>query len=945
MPQGAIRVADSHGTVRLFGRSSELTHLRDALDLVATGRSRTVMVEGEAGIGKSRLVEELLVAALLAGFDVIAGRAEELERMRPFGAIADAIATAEPSGRQTSERARSLLALIRGGTANAHQLIDGLMDVVEERALATPLVLVIEDLHWADPSTITAVRSVQRRLGYLPILLVGTHRPHPEGPELTSFLDAASRDGATTIALQPLDGDAVGELASEILGCGIGSGIVGALEMAAGNPLYVTELLRGLLDQGSITVAGDIADADLDLLPATMRLTILRRLSFLPADTIELLRFAAVLGSSFGIDELAAVTGTRVSRVVVTLASAIASKVIRERGDHLSFRHDLIHEAIYQDIPAPVRATMHVEAAKALRSLSVPAPRVAEQLLRGVQIPTPGMIELITETAASLRKLAPRVAIELYERAVELLGEQAPAQIHRKMLMPLAAVGRASDAINLAEQLLATELDPRDEILVRLTRTEIMARDGWAGLCIPELQALVDDDRFPDMWRLSARVALANLYMRQGLAEAALAPAEQVCQLAREAGNHLTLAAGLSTHACALEFMGRPAEAVRSMEESLQLDTRYKGNIHIPHAQLMLFLYQADRFDDARRVAEEGHRRYQETGDISSMVPLASIGSFMRLLEGGFDEALAEAESALELIRVGIGSKTGMLVGCTTVAQVSLRRGDLEAASRAVLRAREEIQDKGGLVPWADTADWSDSLCREATGDPEGAAETAWQGWQTATMRYSVGWRLFAPDLVRLLLATGSGDRAMTVTEDADEGARRADGIPSAGAAALRCRGLVADDPELLLAALDLYRRGPRAFERALTCEDAAGSLARHDMKADARPLFEEALAFYEQVGTVRDAARLTAAMRSAGVRRGSRAPRRRPATGWAALTPSELEVARLAAEGLMNQQIADRLFISKWTVMTHLSHIFGKLGISSRTELAGITARKLHSG
>jgi DNA-binding CsgD family transcriptional regulator len=156
----------------------------------------------------------------------------------------------------------------------------------------------------------------------------------------------------------------------------------------------------------------------------------------------------------------------------------------------------------------------------------------------------------------------------------------------------------------------------------------------------------------------------------------------------------------------------------------------------------------------------------------------------------------------------------------------------------------------------------------------------------------------------------------------------------------LRCRGLLDDDPDKLVAAVEEYRKSPRVVERAGACEDAAGSLARKGSSSAARALFEEALGLYDTLDASRDSSRVLSAMRAFGIRRGSRAPRRRPATGWDALTPTEVQVARLTVEGLTNPKIAERLFISRNTVQTHLSHIFIKLGIGSRVELAALAAK-----
>ena len=165
--------------------------------------------------------------------------------------------------------------------------------------------------------------------------------------------------------------------------------------------------------------------------------------------------------------------------------------------------------------------------------------------------------------------------------------------------------------------------------------------------------------------------------------------------------------------------------------------------------------------------------------------------------------------------------------------------------------------------------------------------------------------------------------------------------VPSLAGVALRCRGLVEDDVELLLRSVEAYRGGPRLVERAAACEDAAAALARATRTNEASALFSEALDVYDHVGAKRDAARALATMRTVRIGRKRRGARKRPDRGWESLTPSELEVVRLAAEGLTNPEIGRRLFISRRTVQTHLAHAFEKLNICSRVELAAKAARR----
>ena len=163
--------------------------------------------------------------------------------------------------------------------------------------------------------------------------------------------------------------------------------------------------------------------------------------------------------------------------------------------------------------------------------------------------------------------------------------------------------------------------------------------------------------------------------------------------------------------------------------------------------------------------------------------------------------------------------------------------------------------------------------------------------------------------------------------------------------AALRCRGLAESDTHTLAAAADAYAGASRPLELALASEDAAAAFVTQGNLGRARPLLEQAIAIYERLGAYRDLARANAVLRLAGVRRGVRGPRKRPQFGWQSLTPTERTVAALVADGLSNPQIGERLFISRRTVQTHLVHVFAKLDISSRAQLAAQVARRREAG
>ena len=333
---------------RIYGRDAEIATLVEALDLAASGRLAVVLIEGEAGIGKSRLLEEALESARGRGIQVTAGRAEELQQTRPFSVVADAFGCVRSS---PDPRRAAIARLLAGGglgerepiTVTSDQglrfrVIDAFADLAEELALSGPLVLGVDDLQWGDPSSLLTLGTLSRRLAYLPFALVGCFRLSPRVPELDRLAGALEDGGARRLTVRPLADDAVAGLVAEMVAAKPGPGLLARISGAAGNPLFVTELVGALAQEGAIETAGGRAETGELTLPPTLRLTILRRLSFLSEDTLQALRVASILGSGFSLADLATVSGRPAVDLAMVLAEAIRARVLEDDGTVLRFR-------------------------------------------------------------------------------------------------------------------------------------------------------------------------------------------------------------------------------------------------------------------------------------------------------------------------------------------------------------------------------------------------------------------------------------------------------------------------------------------------------------------------------------------------------------------------------------------------------------------------------
>jgi DNA-binding CsgD family transcriptional regulator len=353
------------------------------------------------------------------------------------------------------------------------------------------------------------------------------------------------------------------------------------------------------------------------------------------------------------------------------------------------------------------------------------------------------------------------------------------------------------------------------------------------------------------------------------------------------------------------------------------------------------FLVELDRFEEARVTLDTGRRISEEAGVRWHLPNHHAVGGAERFATGEWDDAVAELEASIALSDE-TGSRYSVVYALGVLSLISFHRGDLTRANQAAAAAAEELSGAGlrFRVQWAM---WAQALLLEADGMTADAYATLARCWdQWAKPGLMLESPVLAPDLVRLAVASAEPGRAREVAAAVAEIAGRS-GVSSLAGTALRCRGLAEDDPGVLLAAATAYAVGRRPLELALASEDAGAAFARHGHTDRARPLLEPALQIYERLDAARDLARAEAVLRAAGIRRGRRGTRGRPQTGWHSLTPTERTVADLVAGGLSNPRIGDRLFISRRTVQTHLAHVFAKLDITSRAQLAALVIQ--HQG
>jgi DNA-binding CsgD family transcriptional regulator len=389
---------------------------------------------------------------------------------------------------------------------------------------------------------------------------------------------------------------------------------------------------------------------------------------------------------------------------------------------------------------------------------------------------------------------------------------------------------------------------------------------------------------------------------------------------------------------------GQMARAIKLSGEAVALADDSPGRIghdspaYAPYGWILMELDQAAQ---SRTALDTGRRLCEQIG---VRWPLATYQAYLaveRFHAGEWDDAVAELEAG-----IGCAEETGVTYALKpshrAQAVIRLHRNDLPGAWQAVDNAAAVGDRRSRLFDYRALS--ARALLSEAEGDTAEAFTTLADRWricQDAGM--AIDYPVVGPDLARLARAVGDAGLAEEVTaavEDVASGNR----VPSITGAALRCRGLLDDDVEAMTQALDAYSNSPRRLELALTCEESAGLAARRGDIAGARSLLDRANGIFERLDAARDLVRVDAALRQLGVRRGRRGPRRRPQWGWGSLTPTERTIADLVAQGLTNPQIAGRLYISRRTVQTHVSHTFTKLGMASRAQLAAAVAAQSHA-
>jgi DNA-binding CsgD family transcriptional regulator len=934
----------------LIGRDAELSVGRQLIHTVRRGAAASLLIEGEAGIGKTVLVQRVAAEARISGAAFLSGAAHPFERNRPFGALVDALELRPRSA--DPRRARTGRLIVGEGelagpspSADARLMVlDAVTELLETLCSDGPVVLVLEDLHWADESSLGAVQTILHDLAHVPLLLMATLRPTPRTPDLDVLLDECAAAGTRILQLRSLESADVDALVHRQLGGRAGPLLSSIIDKAGGNPLWLVELIRSLTAEGWLKRDADVVEAIGDELPSTLRDLVLRRLRYLPAATLDLLQLASLLGEAVSIRDLVAVARRPTVELVANLSEAFRARLLDERADAVVFRHQLVQQAIYEDLPIRVRRALHRDAASALAHSGADVSKVASHVLLGAEQGDLEAVRWLREAAVEAAGSAPAIAVKLLRRAIELLpaGHTDADLVSAELAEALQGAGQVAEAAAIADSVLARPHRDDVDIPLRLTLVSALSLQREVDRAESALQApgLQLQDQALLLTQASyGRTFAGDFVGGEATARRALAVAER-------AGSTAMTVWSLSALSVAVKTQGRYGEALTLTHRAVALafePHNDEARLRYPHFFLGMTLADADQLDEARDAYARALEESEELGSAWLLPDMLMLSGELRFLTGDWDDAAAELEPGL-LLAAKHGQKISINQSRAYQAVIATAGTDLAAAKAALSSVADQVSAD---APWygAEMVAFAAALVAEAEGDELRAFQALCRFWQydvEREIRYYH--RYLGPALVRLALTLDRADLAHDVVVVMEASAALAPEVPTVVCAALRCRGVLECDPELLLEAAELARMGGRALDHAATCEDAATVLVDAGRQEEAKQLLIEAQSRYDNMGAIAWSARVAASLRSLGVRQGARGRHRRAETGWESLTASERAVSKLVAQGFTNREVARRLHISPHTVNTHLRHVFQKLSVTTRSELAAMIARRAGS-
>ena len=957
---------DSDSAAPIVGREKELGALARALDALGDGDAGCVSVEGEPGIGKTRLLTELRGRAEARGQLVLTGAASEFERELPFSVFADALdgyVAEHGLGRRNgwdAELERELGAILPSlhgaqdvvGIADerfrTHRAVRRLLGLI---AAERPLVLVLDDLHWSDSASIELIAALVRRRPAAPVLLALGFRSGAAAMRLSAALAGAP---VTRLELAQLSRAEAAALLD-----GAEADVVAAIYgHAGGNPFYLQQLGRA---GGATDLARSTAGAIAAGVPPAVAAVIAGELESLSPQSRTFLDAAAVAGEPFEPDLASAIAGLSDLDGLAALDDLLAHDLVRPTDvpRRFGFRHPLVRSAVYESTRGGWRLAAHARAAAALAARGACAAERAHHVEQSAARGDEAAIALLLDAGHAAAGRAPAAAARWFEAALRLLpSDDAERQIGVRV--ELASAQRSLGELERcrATLLAATELVPPEAAMRRLELTALCAAvEHWQGRHEDAHRRLIRaweelrDRSTPEAAALQVELAVDGLYKNDfeqtlTLGEGALATARALEDRGLVAVAAAALALGEAAAARvepAREHRGEALAQIEVMEEhevAVRLETLY----YLGWAESYL-----EHYDDAIARAERGVAIARATGEGRLLVPLMLLRCYPLEMQGRLAEANELCETAVEIARLSANPHY-LFWALWELAWARYFAGDLDGT----LEAGEESvrvgggRTRGGTMPSAGGgAGWALALAHFELGEAENALKLMGEvGGEEMENWYPVE-RFFNWENVAVAeLALGNDEAADSIARGAEQSAAQIDlRLPTALAARTRAAvQLAGGDPLGAARAAEDSVAAAAAIGATLQVAYSLTTLGRALAAAGDRNAAVRALREAERTLDACGSVRMREEARRELRRLGARIEVRGPAAGDSgveSLSKREREICELITDRMTNKEIAAQLFLSAKTIESHVRNIFVKLGVSSRVDVARVIERQ----
>ena len=918
----------------VVGRDAELAVVSRFVDAVAHG-PMALIVRGEPGIGKTTIWNEARARAAAADFAILSCRPGPADAELPYAGLGDLFADVpdEVMAELPPPQRRALdVALLKcdagSGPLQQRAVSSATLHVLLALARTAPVVLAIDDVQWLDSPTVRVLRFAARRLGPAPVGVLVARRTGLSDDECLQLGDAFPADRVARMVVGPLDLAEIDRLLrSHLHTTFLGKTLRRIQATSGGNPLFAIELGRALLDPDSRSVPGQAFPA-----PSSLPELLAARLARVPLPASKALLAASALARPTVDLVLAASTGVGIE----SLNDAAAAGVVTFDGDVIRFTHPLLSSVVYAAALPEERRRVHRRLADLVTD---PEERARHQGLSAESPDEAIATSLDLAAGRAAARGAPDAAAVLFEQAADLTPTSSVQDATRRKLDAVdqhIAAGDTARARSLLQGVLSSHSDGIcARAYHRLSRVSALEGDMVDAPALLEralqgvhrdlpLRAAIERDL---VWCLAQNGEVSTLVER---AEAALHTAEASRQpdLIAEALNHLCMATVLTGDELVPDVIDR----------ALALDEHVRTHSGTPHQgiaagrlPLALTLKWTDNFARARELLESLLREHVDHGDEGALAPVLFHLGELECWAANWTRAADIATESHEL-----GSRAGQAVAdrraLTLDAMIACHQGDADTA-RSLATESLALAEDAGDSPALVRSLASLGVLEMSTGDLEAAVIHLTRATEIeASLGYNPATLRILPDAVEALLTLGRVEDARPLVDDLERHATRFN-RPWTRATAARCRGLLAvADGELdeamraLGTAVHEHDRLPQPFERARTLLILGSLQRRTKQKRKARESLAASLRLFETQGATLWAARAEVELARIAGR----------ATTPLALTPTEEQVATLVGEGRTNREVAASLFMSVKTVEANLTHIYRKLGISSRRELTG---------